>query len=94
MDRSVAENKQKPQPESQTARRSGTRAIIVSAVGIAVVLAVAAASPAVNTERSGNARADGCASKAANDSHFIFEAFFQNPPERNALAQIANVCGQ
>lgn len=94
MDRSAVERMQKPQRGSQRVRRAGRRAVIARVLGIAVAFAAvsAVASLAVHGERAAEVRNDGCARKAANDSHFFFEAFFQNPPERNALAQIANAC--
>lgn len=94
MDRPAGESTQKPQREIQTVRRFGKRAVIASAFGFAVALAAAAVAAGLAVHRSppAEARDDGCARTAANDSRALFEAFFQNPVERNALAQIADVC--
>lgn len=35
---------------------------------------------------------EGCLRKTANDPHTLMEAFFQNPPEQNALILMRRVC--
>jgi len=93
MDQSI-ESTRKRQSGSRRVRRFGGRTAIVWVIGIAVVLVVAAvvAGLAVLGEHRTEVLEDGCIGKAANDSHFYFEAFFQNPLEHDALAQIASAC--
>ncbi|MGN6319974.1 hypothetical protein [Trinickia sp.] len=94
MDQSTVKSTRKRQSGSQRVRRFGDRTASVWAIGIAIALVFAAvvAGLAVRGEHRTEVLEDRCISQAANDSHFYFEAFFQNSLEHDALAQIAGAC--
>jgi hypothetical protein len=86
-------NEESQRPPSEWPRGDAGRAW---AVGVPIALAVTAliSGASYYARAQSDAKNETCLHKAANDTHAAFEAFFQNPPDGNALAQIERTCAQ
>jgi len=94
MEQSTTERAPQPTKRWFGSNSNGRRAQAAAAfVALTVVLALAASVGAALYDGlhvpSGK---QACLRKAAGDAHTLFEAFFQNPPDTNALAQIGQAC--
>ncbi len=66
------------------------------AIGVPIALAVTAlvSSATYYARFHSDAKNEACLREAANDAHAEYEAFFQNPPDRDALVQIERACAK
>jgi hypothetical protein len=93
MEQSAIDRTQNPDAEKQGGPNRRAVKVRVVGVGVAAFALLAIGAVRYNAMRAPTAHA-ACVRKSARDEHTMLEAFFQNPPDANALAQIERACAK
>lgn len=93
MEQSAIDRTQNPDAEKQgRANRRGGKGRVVG-VWVAAFVLLTIGAVFYNAMHAPTAHA-ACVRKTASEEHAMLEAFFQNPPDANALAQIERACAK
>jgi hypothetical protein len=95
MEQSALDRTQNRRSAGRGRRHERTRKIrVVGAAVAALALVLAVVGAAIYDDMHARSDHAACRRKAASDEHAMLEAFFQNPSDANAWAQIERACAK